>query len=107
MKCPICEKGIMKKEKVREEMFGVELGEFPAEVCSSCRESFVDAETMKGIEAAAKKKGVWGIGNKIKIVRSGNSLAVHIPKQIVEFLKLKEGTEAFIYPRDHKLIIEA
>ena len=107
MKCPVCEKGTMKKGKIKEEMYGVELGKFPAEICSSCGESLVDANTMKKIESAAKEKGVWSLGNKIKIVRSGNSLAIHIPKQIVEFLKLKEGTEAFIYPKEHKLIVEA
>jgi len=107
MKCPVCEKGIMRKGKIKEEMYGVELGEFPAEICSSCRESLVDADTMRKIESAAKERGVWGLGNKIKIVRSGNSLAINIPKQIVDFLKLKEGTEAFIYPKERKLIVEA
>ncbi len=107
MRCPVCEKGTMKKGKVKEELYGVNLGEFPAEICSSCGESLVDAETMGKIEAAAKAKGIWGLGNKIKIVRSGNSLAIHIPKQIAEFLKLKEGTEAFIHPEGHKLVVEA
>ncbi len=107
MRCPICEKGMMKKGKVKEEMYGVVLGEFPAEICGACHESLVSSETMEKIEAAAKAKGIWGLGNKIKIVRSGNSLAINIPKQIAEFLKLKEGKEAFIHPEGHKLVVEA
>jgi len=107
MKCPICEKGALKKGKIREAMFGVDLGEFPAEVCIKCGESFTDEETTRKIEEAAKKKGIWGLGMKTKIMKSGNSLAVRIPKKIADRLNLKQGTEAFIHPQDNKLIVEA
>jgi transposase-like protein len=107
MKCPICEKGVLKKGKIREAMFGVDLGEFPAEICSKCRESFTDEETTRKIEEAAKKKGLWGLGMKTKIMKSGNSLAVRIPKKIADHLNLKQGEEAFIHPQDNKLIVEA
>src|SRR3989344_2928309 len=93
MKCPICEKGTLKTEKIREEMFGVYLGNYPADVCGSCGESFTDEETTRAIEAAAKAKGIWGLGKKTKIARAGNSLAVRIPKEIAEYLHLKEGSE--------------
>ena len=36
MKCPLCDKGTLKPIKIKEEMFGVYLGEFPAKVCSEC-----------------------------------------------------------------------
>lgn len=107
MKCPICEKGILKKEKIKEEMFGVFLGEFPADVCDNCRESFTDSETTKKIEEIAKKKGIWGLGVKTKIIKTGNSLAVRIPKKIADFLKLSEGKEAYIHPDSTRLMIEA
>ena len=55
-KCPICEKGELKKERIKEQMFGVYLGEFPAEICGECGESFTDSGTMKKIEIIAKKK---------------------------------------------------
>lgn len=106
MRCPICEKGNLKKGNVREIMFGVYLGEFPAEICNKCNESFTDSETTRKIEEAAKKKGIWGLGKKTKITKTGNSLAVRIPKNIAEFLKLKDGGEAYIHPEDHKLVIE-
>lgn len=107
MKCPICEKGYLKKGNIKETMFGVYLGEFPAEICSKCGESFTDEKTTRKIEAAAKKKGIWGLGKKTKITKTGNSLAVRIPKDIVKYLNLKEGKEAYIHPEDHKIVIEA
>jgi len=107
VKCPICEKGILKKTKERKIFYGVDLGEYPVEKCTKCGETFTDAEVMRKIEKIAKKKGIWGLAKKTKITRTGNSLAVRIPKNIVNFLKLKEGEEAYIHPEDHKLIIEA
>ena len=107
MICPVCEKGNLKKGKINETMFGVYLGEFPAEICDNCNESFTDKETTQSIEEAAKKKGIWGLGKKTKISKSGNSLAVRIPKEIANFLKLKDGTEAYIHPEKDKIVIEA
>jgi len=105
-KCPICEKGELKKERIKEQMFGVYLGEFPAEICGECGESFTDSGTMKKIEIIAKKKGIWGLGSKTKIARTGNSLAVRIPKRLADYLRLREGEEAYIHPEKNKLIIE-
>lgn len=105
-KCPICEKGELKKETIKETMFGVYLGEFPAEVCSVCGESFTDEETTRKIEELAKKKGIWGLGTKTKIARTGNSLAVRIPAKLATFLQLKEGEEAYIHPEKKRLVIE-
>ena len=104
--CPICEKGELRKGKIKEHMFGVYLGEFPADICNKCNESFTDSETTIKIEEAARKNGIWGIGKKTKITRTGNSLAVRIPKEIVRYLKLEEGKEAYIHPDGKKLVIE-
>ena len=107
MKCPICEKGNLKKGKIKENMFGIDLGEFPAEICSKCNESFTDEKTTIAIEGVAKKKGIWGLGKKTKITKTGNSLAVRIPKEIAKFLKLEEGKEAYIHPEKNKIVIES
>lgn len=106
MKCPICEKGTLKEGKIKESMFGVYLGEFSAEICTECGESFTDSNTTKKIEEIAKKKGIWGLSATTKITKTGNSLAVRIPKKIVEYLKLKVSKEVFVHPEDHKLVIE-
>lgn len=107
MKCPICEKGTLEKKEIMETMFGVMLGKFPADVCSSCGESFTDQQTTQAIEVLAKKKGIWGLGAKTKITKTGNSLAVRIPKKIADFLHIKEGKETYIHPEGNKLVIEA
>lgn len=107
MNCPICEKGILKKKKIKEYMFGVYLGEFPADVCSKCNESFTSSEITKKIEKVAKEKGIWGLSAITKITKTGNSLAVRIPKKIVDFLNLKNGDEAFVYPDKNRLIVES
>ncbi|MDP7115905.1 MAG: AbrB/MazE/SpoVT family DNA-binding domain-containing protein [Candidatus Woesearchaeota archaeon] len=106
MKCPMCNKGILHKKTIKEYMFGTYLGQFPAEVCTKCNESFTDTETTRKIEEVAKKKGIWNLGKKTKITRTGNSLAVRIPKEIADHLNLKEGKEAYIHPEKNKLIIE-
>lgn len=106
-KCPICERGTLRPGNIQETMFGVNLGEFPALLCSSCKESFTDEQTTKSIEAAAKKKGIWGLGVQTKITQAGNSLAVRIPKKIADYLKLQKGNDAFIHPEEGKLVVEA
>lgn len=107
MKCPVCDKGVLRKAKTKEYLFGVFLGEFPAEICDKCKESIVDSKTMQRIEDAAKKKGIWGLGAKTKFTKTGNSIAVRIPKKIADYLKIKSGKEAYIHPEDNKLIVEA
>ena len=107
MKCPICGKGSLRKGKIKEHMYGIFLGEFSAEICSACGESFTGPETTRVIEEAAKKKGIWGLSSTTKITKSGNSLAVRIPKKIAVYLKLKEGKEAYIHPDSNKLVIES
>ena len=56
MKCIICNIGKLKKSKIKEYILGVYLGEFPAEVCIHCRESFTDSDTTRKIEELARKK---------------------------------------------------
>ncbi len=106
MKCPICEKGELKKGTTTEEMFGVVLGTFPALVCSKCGESFTDEATTKSIEESAKKKGVWGLGKTTKITKTGNSLSVRIPKEMADRLGIKDGEDAFIHPEKNRLVID-
>ena len=105
-KCPVCEKGILKPVKEKHVLFGVDLGTYPGEKCTFCSEVFTDSSMIKEIEEIAKKKGIWGLSATTKITKTGNSLAVRIPKKIADFLKLKDGEEAYIHPEENKLIIE-
>lgn len=105
-KCPICGKGVLKSIKKKHEMFGIDLGTYSGEKCSSCGEVFTDSSEMIKIEEVAKKKGIWGLGKKTVIAKTGNSLAVRIPKQIANFLNIKEGKGVFIHPDKNKLVID-
>jgi transposase-like protein len=94
----MCGEGALIRKKVDEAMFGVSLGRFPAWVCNHCGESFTDENTTQTIIDRAKQKGIWGLGKKVKVVKSGNSLVVRIPKEIADFMGLEKGQELFIRP---------
>src|SRR6266550_5738339 len=104
-RCPACGKGELHRGKVREQMFGVDLGEYPAEICDSCGESFVDQKAMRKIEARAKELGLWGLAKKVSIAKSGNSLVVRIPAELARFLKLKGGEDALVRPEGREKIV--
>src|SRR5213594_1423626 len=103
--CPSCGNGKLRRSKVREEVFGVELGEYPAEICGACGESFVDGPAMRKLEARAKELGLWGLAKKVSIVKSGNSLVVRIPAELARFLKLKGGEDALVRPEGREKIV--
>jgi len=105
VECPVCGKGKLRQRKVREEMFGIDLGEYPADICDSCGESFVDQDAMKKIEARAKEMGLWGLAKKVSIAKSGNSLVVRIPAELARLLRLKGGEDALVRPEGRKKIV--
>src|SRR3989449_9464698 len=105
VRCPACGKGELHRGKIREQMFGVDLGEYPAEICDSCGESFVDQKAMRRIEARAKELGLWGLAKKVSIAKSGNSLVVRIPAELARFLKLKGGEDALVRPEGREKIV--
>lgn len=104
--CPMCEKGKLLKVKEKHMMYGIDLGTYDGEKCPACGEVFTAAEAMRDIEKIAKEKGIWGLGKKTKVTRTGNSLAIRIPKEIAQYLDIHEGTEAYIHPEKNKVIIE-
>ncbi len=106
MKCPACNEGELKDGIFKEEQLGIYLGEYKGQKCTSCGEIFFDSESTQKIIEKAKEKGIFGIEAKTKIAKSGNSLAVRIPKKIAEFLKLKEGKEVRLSPQGKKIVIE-
>src|SRR3989344_2335591 len=104
--CPICGKGQLKQVQEQHALFGVSLGMYPGQKCSVCGELFTAASVMKKIEQVAKQKGIWGLGRKTKISKSGNSLAVRIPKELAEHLNLKEGKTAYLHPEEGKIVVD-
>ncbi|MEW5937081.1 MAG: AbrB/MazE/SpoVT family DNA-binding domain-containing protein [Candidatus Thermoplasmatota archaeon] len=104
-RCPICGKGKLQIGEIEEEMFGVSLGAYSAEICDECGETFLDQDAMQEIERKAKTLGVWGLAKSAKITKSGNSLSVRIPARIAQFLGLKEGKDIILYPDGKRKII--
>lgn len=52
--CPICEKGKLIKKVVPYSVYGIEIGRFPAEICTECKEEWFDEKTAKKIEQIKK-----------------------------------------------------
>ncbi|MDP4012934.1 MAG: YgiT-type zinc finger protein [Candidatus Nanoarchaeia archaeon] len=106
-KCYICEKGLLKKQKVDFLLYNENLGKFDAEVCNNCGEKFFDEETSAKIDEKAKKNGLWGLEAHTSVGVAGNSLDIRLNKNIVKFLGVKKGSLVNIYPESKKkLIIE-
>ena len=102
----MCAKGQLVQVREKHVHFGVDLGTYPGQKCTVCGELFTASSVMKKIESAAKKAGVWGLGRKTKISKSGNSLAIRIPKELAEHLNIKEGTDAYLHPEKDKIVID-
>ncbi len=104
-KCYICGKGKLTKKKVDYELYGINIGKFPAESCDKCGEIFFDENTSKKMTEIAKKKGLWGLQTKTKIGQSGTTLDIRLPKKIIALLNLKKGKEVEIYPEGKNRLV--
>ena len=106
MKCIICN-GKTVKRNVNPKEFGIPLGIFPAEACQKCGEAYFSEETAEKIQTKSKELGLFGLAKKATVAEVGNSIAIRIPKEIANFLKLKKGEEVTIMPEGkHELKIE-
>ncbi len=107
MKCIICDKGTLEEKMIDYKEFGVSLGRFKGSSCNNCGEIFFDSETARKIQAKSKEMGLFGLSKRTKVAKVGNSLAIRIPKEIAEFVKLKKEKEVRIFPKSaNELIID-
>lgn len=105
MKCVMCG-GKMVKKVVPYSEVGVLLGEFPALECEACGEVLFNDDTAAKIQAKSKEKGLFGIARKAIVAEIGNSIAIRVPKELAEFLKLSKGKEVTLVPKTkHDLLI--
>ena len=107
MKCVMCNKAALKEKMVEYKEFGVSFGRYKGSVCTNCGETFFDSQTARKIQNKSKELGLFGLAKKTKVAKVGNSLAIRIPKEIADFVKLKKEEEVKIMPKSpHELIIE-
>ena len=106
MNCPICNGNLVKK-KLDYIMLAHNLGQFPAESCQRCNESFFTKESSSLIEEHAKKFGLWNLKAITKVNKMGNALAIRFNNKLSSFLKLEKGEEVIIYPESKNKIIIA
>jgi antitoxin component of MazEF toxin-antitoxin module len=57
---------------------------------------------MEAVEAEVKGRGLFGLERRGKVVKSGNSLVIRIPQEIVKSLKIRPDLPVVIYPSDEK-----
>ena len=101
----MCDKGTLKEKIVDYKEFGVSLGKYKGKVCANCGEIFFDSVLAKKIQAKSKELGLFGLAKKTKVAKVGNSLAIRIPKEIVDFLKLEKEEEVKITPKSQNELI--
>ena len=88
-KCPLCNgKMILIKDIIKEDSV-----EFEAYKCSACGEELMDMHQLKGI---ASKYRELRKAKDITFAKWGNSIAVRIPMEIVQQLKIKHGAHGLI-----------
>ncbi|MBD3304425.1 hypothetical protein GF343_04720 [Candidatus Woesearchaeota archaeon] len=103
-KCEECG-GKITKKLVPFKMYGIKLGDFPAEICAKCNEEVYDEETVEKINEIAKKKGLWGLESRTKVGEVGNSLDIRINKKIADFIGLEKGKDILVHPENKRRII--
>lgn len=89
MKCPMCKKE-MKKVKDVMEQDGIE---FEAFKCNSCGEELMN---MKQLKTLAKKYRKLRHAKEVTFAKWGNSIAVRIPREIINELHITSGTNGII-----------
>jgi len=98
MKCIACNgKTVTKTVPYKE--FDIFLGNYKANVCKKCNEVYFDEATVDKIQQKSKELGLFGLSKKVKVAEIGNSIAIRVPKEIVNFMNLKKGKEVILQPK--------
>ena len=63
MRCIICN-GDTTRKKIEYKEFGVSLGNFNAEVCKKCGESYFDEDAAEEIQQKSKQMGLFSLAKK-------------------------------------------
>lgn len=90
--------GILKKSHTQVEFFGIDFGIKECEVCTKCGSEYLSDDVLDEVEGKVKKKKLFGIEKQAQITKSGNSLVIRIPPEIVKFSGIRYKELVRIYP---------
>jgi len=96
--------GRLKKSHCNVEFFGIDFGLRECEICTSCQSEYLDDKVMEEIEDEIKERKLFALERKITVTKSGNSLVIRIPPEIVEFNNLHYKTILRFIPITKKKI---
>jgi len=89
IKCPICSSRVEKKvDVIREDKI-----EYEYYKCSTCGDEFLN---MSQLESVAQKYRRLRKAKEVTFAKWGNSIAVRIPKDFVNELKIKSGKQGLL-----------
>ena len=76
--------------------------------CSACNYELIPLDEAKRVQHEAEKLGLYGALNPItrKITKSGNNLAVYIPKDFEKKLGLEKGTPIKLWLNEDEICIQ-
>lgn len=90
--------GTLKKTQLPVEFFGIDFGLREGELCTNCNSEYLNDAILEIIEREVKKKKLFGLEKQTQITKSGNSLVIRIPPEIVKFTSLKYKDRVRVYP---------
>ncbi len=90
--------GILKVSQCPVEFYGIDFGIRTCEVCTSCNSEYLDETTLQEIEGEVKKKSLFGVEQKVAVTKSGNSLVMRLPQEIVRFMRLRYQDTLRVFP---------
>ncbi len=99
MNCILCN-GKTKQGEVEYSEYGISFGKFKGFVCMSCNETYFESDIVSEIQKISQAKGLCGLAKKAIVGEVGNSLAIRIPKELVQFFDIKKGQEVLLVPQN-------
>ena len=99
--CHLCGgKAVLKFENLKLDKGKIILKDSPFYKCLKCKEEFATSEQMHELSEQINTKFVF----KRPIINAGRSLAITIPKDLVEFYELKKGEKVSLIPEGKRTI---
>lgn len=104
--CPVCEKGVLSKQKVAVEKYGSLVGTFTAEVCPACGEQIFASKEAGKIEKKIKQLDLWGLPVESRIYKVGGNFVVSIKKKVAQSLGIDKPMSVTLIPQaKHKRFV--